>query len=103
MPVSAVATHFYEGKALKLAIAFTDGNGAPADPTTVTLRYTPPGQTTTQHVYGVDGVLIKASTGNYYEVVSTRGKSGEWAYDYYGTGALEAADGGVFYVDKKYA
>jgi hypothetical protein len=61
-----------------------------ADPTAVTLEYMAPNGTITTLTYGVDGALVKDSTGNYHVNLDPT-QSGVWKYKWQGTGAIVSA------------
>lgn len=78
---------------------FVNSSGALADPTTVKFYYERediPGETTL--VYGVDGALVKESTGIYHVDLDTTSKPGAWIYRWEGTGSVQAASRGKFTV-----
>lgn len=71
-------------------------DGTDADPSTVRLVYKKPDATIVTLTYGVDGALIKDSTGHYHAQV-TLDQAGRWQYRYEGTGAVIAVGKGNFY------
>lgn len=66
-----------------------------ADPTSVIFRYRDPSGNITTHTYGVDGALIKSTTGDYYENIDTD-EHGAWAYEFEGTGSVNVVLPGKF-------
>lgn len=77
--------------------AFTDANGAAADPGEVYLEIRLPDKTTTTYQYGVDAALIKDSTGNYH-LDYTTSTTGSYRYRWYSLVSGITADTGIFYV-----
>lgn len=81
------------GTDVLVTVTFTDVNGNPANPTTVTIKALDP---LTKAV--VVGTVTQVSTG-VYQAVFTPESSGRWAYRAQGTGALNAAFHGEFLVN----
>ena len=90
---------YHVGALVRISAAFTDTNGAAADPTAVTLlvklRYVI-GATETTYTYA-GGTVTKSGTGAYY-VDFTPTTEGIWDYRWVGTGAIQAADENAFNV-----
>ena len=81
-------------------LGFTNSAGVAADPTTVTLIVKAPDGTSTSYTYAAAQVL-KDSTGKYYYELSPD-QSGDWYFEWVGTGAVQAAEPGQFIVrDRK--
>jgi hypothetical protein len=80
--------------------AFKDSAGVVTDPDTITLRLRKlPSGTTKVFGYpsGVDGVLIKESSGRYYtDYIAVSGDDGRWGWRLEGTGLVQTADEGEF-------
>ena len=86
------------GQATRLSAAFTETpGGSPADPTTVTLYVRTPDRALSTHVYGVDGNVIKDSTGIYHYDF-TPAEPGTHAYRWEGVGAVTDAAEVQFFV-----
>ena len=85
------------GSAVKCRALFytTPAKTTLADPTSVIFRVRDPGGNVTTHTYGVDGALIKSGTGDYYENLATD-ESGDWEYEFEGTGAVDIVIPGAF-------
>jgi len=86
------------GDLVRCSGAFTNSSGTAIDPTSVYFAYKNPAGTLTTLEYGVDGALVKDSTGNYHVDVSAA-SAGTWFYRFYSTGTGQAADEGSFYVN----
>ena len=89
---------FTVGVLVRLSAAFLNAAGTAADPSTVTFRYRTPAGTVTTLVYGVDGALVKASTGNYHVDLAIPNTVGEWTYRWSSTGDPSTAADGSFTV-----
>jgi len=62
-----MASEYDKGDQVRVSAAFTNAVGTAIDPTTVRFKYkTPASGTAVTLVYGVDGALVKDSTGNYH-------------------------------------
>jgi len=84
--------NFYEvGDLVRASAAFTNAAGTAIDPTVVIAKYKDPSGNVTSLTYGVDGTLVKASTGNYYTDINAD-ETGRWYYRFYSTGTGQAAD-----------
>ena len=82
------------GNLVRVSGSFTTVTGAPADPTTITLRVKDP--TGTIAVY-TGGAMVRDGIGAYhYDLVPA--KSGTWSYRWEGTGAVTAAGDSSFAV-----
>ncbi len=70
---------------------FKNASNVLTDPTAVTFTYTKPDSTSTTLTYGVDGALVKSSTGVYY-VDLTLNATGRWQLVWRGTGTVADSD-----------
>lgn len=86
------------GNTIRVTAAFTNSAGTAIDPTAVYCTVLSPAGVTTTYQYGVDGALIKDSTGNYHLDIDAS-SAGEWRYRWYSTGTGKAAEESVFWVD----
>lgn len=78
------------GTEVELAGDFTDQNGNPADPTTVTLFVKAPGQYAPTQYTLANGDITRAAVGNYtYDLYLDT--PGTWTYCWQGGGAITAA------------
>jgi hypothetical protein len=93
------------GDMVRISAAFTDADGDPADPTTVTVRVRMrrSGEEATEYAYDTDDEVVRDSAGNYhldYEVpalpANHRGMTFE--YEWQGEGAVTAVEQGTFHV-----
>ena len=91
-----VTLTFPYGTVVRMSAEFTDVEGLPLDPTTVTLRYLPPGGAEVQLLYGASA-MVKESTGSYRADVLADA-SGLWRYRWEGTGTAQAVDEATFKV-----
>ena len=85
------------GDEVYLTAAFTDENGDPADPTTVTFRSRKPDGTVTTYVYGIDAQVEYLSLGNYAVTLSVD-LAGTWFYRWEGSDDPAAAEENIFTV-----
>ena len=87
---------YYVGDALRFSCEFTDMDDTATDPTTVTLLLESPSGTVTTLTHGA-GEITRASVGSYYydRLVD---ESGLWEWRWVGTGAVQRARQGRFYV-----
>lgn len=88
---------YQKGDLRRISATFKNSAGVATDPTAVSFKYTKPSGTTTTLVYGVDGALVKDSTGNYHVDLSLT-ERGRWFYRWIGTGTVEEVDEGEFEV-----
>jgi hypothetical protein len=80
------------GQQVRLTATFKTAAGTALDPTGVVLKYRDPVTgTVATKTYGVDGALVKDSTGVYHFDI-TLSTAGEWWYSWTGSGSLVAAD-----------
>lgn len=77
---------------------FKNAAGTDTDPTAVTFTMTEPDGTKTVYTYGVDAALTKSAAGK-YSVTWTTDQAGRHEWRWAGTGAVAAADTGVFFVE----
>lgn len=76
-------------------MTFTNADGAPANPTTVTIKVKDPTGARTSITLGI----VNDGVGKYhYDLPLT--KAGQWFYRFEGTGAVTAADEKFFTVQK---
>jgi len=78
------------GDGVRFKVTFRDLDLALADPTTITVVIEDPSGNQEALEFGVDGDVIKASTGIFY-VDRTMDESGLWRHRWDGVGALIAA------------
>lgn len=83
------------------APGFKNAAGAPADPTTVTLRWRRHGGTTTMWVFGTDVQVVKDSVGVYHADIPVT-EHGLHYFRWEGTGAVVAAEEGYFSVSSDF-
>ncbi len=81
---------------VRCSAAFTADDVA-VDPTNVFFTVKDPASDSTTYQYGVDGELVKDSTGNYHVDVSAD-RSGDYAYRFYSTGSRQAGGERRFHV-----
>ena len=89
---------YQKGDLVRVTGQFKDIAGTLIDPGTVKFKFTTPAGVVTTYTYGVDGALIKDSTGNYHVDLSA-GEAGPWFYRWENTGAGQAAQEGEFVVE----
>jgi hypothetical protein len=77
----------YPGTTMSLTAAFTDANGAPADPATVVFKTYSPWGIISTYTYGTDDNVSKVSTGN-YAASFIADHSGRWRTRWEGTDAI---------------
>lgn len=85
------------GDSRRFSVAFTDINGAAADPSAIAFKMVEPDGTETSYVYGTDSELVKDSLGNYH-VDWVFSKAGRHIIRFEGTGAVTAAEQDEVYV-----
>lgn len=90
-------TTYTLGSQIRISGSFRTAAGVATDPTVVTLHLQRPDGSEAAYTYGVDGLVGKSATGEYYALVALD-KSGAWAWRWAGTGALIAAAEGVMSV-----
>jgi hypothetical protein len=83
-------TGYLRGELVRVSVAFTNNAGAAGDPTTVTLKYRPPGGAIVPIVYPAAGI-VKDSTGNYHADIDTSSAAGIWRYRWEGTSPVQSA------------
>jgi hypothetical protein len=73
--------------------------GQPADPTTITLKYLPPGPgQTVQVVVYPNAFITRVSQGVYSAELDTTSLPGNWVDEWFGTGNVQAIQVGGFTV-----
>lgn len=77
---------------------FEVANGTDTDPTATTFAMLEPDGTETVYTYGVDAALTRSAAGK-FSVTWTTAKAGRHEWRWKGTGAVTAADTGVFWVE----
>lgn len=86
------------GDLVVLAARFMNLDGVLTDPTTVTVKTLSPLNTTTSYVYG-SSAIVKDAVGVYRLNVRPT-TEGMWSWRIEGTGAVEEAFEGKFYVEE---
>ncbi len=96
-----MATNEYDiGDSVRMKATFKSlDTGLVADPTVITFKLKVPDGTVSTKVYGVDGEIVKDSTGVYHWDFTTLAK-GKHHWRVTGTGAVIAAGEGLFTVVK---
>jgi hypothetical protein len=89
-----------KGDLVRCRATFRDpeDNDAYVDPAVVKFKFKTPAGATTTYTYGTDVQLVKDSTGKYHVDVDANA-AGQWSYRFEATGALQAAQEGVFTVN----
>jgi hypothetical protein len=83
---------YQKGQTVKVSVAFTDANGAAANPTTVTCKVEKPDGTETTYTSTSTPSITNPSTGT-FQLIVTASQSGMWAYRWEGvTGSTTAID-----------
>ena len=81
--------NYYDiGDVVRSSVAFATTAGSATDPTVITVTYKIDDGDTISKVYGVDGEVVKASTGNYY--IDLTGTVGTWYIRWIGIGTVAA-------------
>ena len=81
---------FDVGDRVRASVQFRNDSNVLTDPSTIVVTVDPPG-TGTQHLtYGVDGAVVRDTTGTYHTDF-TLDRDGRWWVEWGGTGALTAA------------
>lgn len=88
-----------KGDKIRLTVTFKNLAEVVTDPTNVYLRVRTPSGTQSTHQYGVDGNVVKTSTGIYYYDLQIS-ESGTYRYKWEGTGALQVSEEGRLSVRK---
>jgi hypothetical protein len=88
------------GQRVRVTAIFKNASEQLADPSAVILYVDPPSADTITYTFGVDGQLVKDAVGNYHcdFVVDD---DGDWAYEWKGTGVVQAADDGILTVSAR--
>jgi len=81
---------FDVGDRVRASVQFRNDTDVLTDPTAITVTIDPPGTGRQTLTFGVDGGLVKDTTGTYHTDF-TLTKSGRWLLGWDGTGALTAA------------
>lgn len=90
-----------KGDLLRVSASFTDEDGDPVDPTTVTVK-AKIGTTVTSYVYGADSEVVKDETGEYHADLDLD-TSGIWWVRVESTGTGQAAAESSFRVKTAFA
>lgn len=93
-----MTNHFSAGSLVKLTSTFQDADEVLFNPTDVKITIEDPNGTITTYEYGVDGGLIKDSTGIYHIDVDTTGKPGTWHYRWFSLGTGQASSKNLAFV-----
>lgn len=93
-----MANRFDKGDLVRCTGTFTTAGGAAQDPTTVKVSIRTPARVVTTYVYGVDGALVKDSTGVYHVDVDAN-QVGTWYVRWWATGTGQAAGESPFFVN----
>lgn len=88
------ATLYDVGDVARIQAPFTDVDGAPADPTTVSATIRKPDASIVNHTYN-PGSIVRDSVGLYHLDVAVD-QAGDWFYRFVGTGAVAVADEKTF-------
>lgn len=75
----------WPGSQVDITVTFTDGDGVPVDPDTVTFKTMSPEWSESSYAYGTDSEVSKQSTG-YYVARITPDKAGRWHFRWLSTG-----------------
>lgn len=87
------------GALVRLSATFTDADGDPANPTTVTFKTKAPDNSIANYVFPDDAAVINPTAGSFY-VDITVDQSGAWCYRAEGAGTVQAASEADFEVDE---
>lgn len=89
---------FTKGTQIRVTVTFNDGSSN-VDPDNVFFKLIPPtgASDMLSYQYGVDGELVKSTTGIYYVLVDGD-VEGKYLYRFYSTGSAKAAVEGEFYI-----
>lgn len=79
------------GQLVRITATFTDENGDAADPGAVFCQIKTPAGVTTSYEYGVDGEVVKDSTGVFHLDLDCDAV-GWWSWRWYSTTSVQAAD-----------
>lgn len=82
------------GKVARISGAFTDADGVAVDPSTVTLKYRPPGGPVVTKTLGAGGV-VRDDTGAFHYDVDLNAP-GRWTYRWEATGPKTAGEGELY-------
>lgn len=84
------AANYIVGQSARITALFTDFNGAPADPSTISVKIKDPAGTETVHVYGSDVNVVKDAVGTYHYVLPLT-LAGAYYARWVGSGTVVAA------------
>jgi hypothetical protein len=89
---------YHKGQKVRCSVEFAVSTVL-TDPTAVVFIIRQPDETQTTYTYGgVDGVIIKDSTGKYHADISTT-QAGDWLMRWEGTGECNAVDEDIFFTE----
>lgn len=84
------------GDVVRCQATFTNSAGTALDPTGLTFKFKTPAGVVTTYTYGVDGQLLRTTTGVYYVDLNVT-IDGIWHYRFDGTGSGQGASENRFY------
>ena len=87
---------YHINNSIRLTATFTIAD-VPTDPTYITLKVLDPTGYITTYTYAL-GEITKSSTGIYYREILSNA-SGEWHYEWIGTGSVLAADEDYYIIE----
>ncbi len=87
------------GTLITVTATFESIAGAPTNPTTVTIKFQPPGAPAVTWVFGGFGSITNPSVGEYVAEIDSTGFPGPWKGDVIGTGACQVAESFAFNID----
>lgn len=90
-----MANSYPLGELVRMAVAFT-ANGAPADPSTITLEVIDPTGASVTYTYG-SSAIVRDGVGAYHFDQDVE-IAGQWRYRWFGSGTLQAPGPGYFMV-----
>ena len=94
--------NIYAGTSVTTTVTFTNAAGAPADPSTISVKFSDGNGTTTVWTYPTN--ITKSATGVYAATISTgtgtsgADPAGEWTVQWTGTGTCAAVQTDTFKV-----
>lgn len=94
-----VANTYDIGDVVRCRAIFTDSDSVAVDPAAVVFKFKAPGSAIVTYTYGVDGQILKTSTGNYY-VDLTIATAGTYRYRFAATGSGASAGEKTFLVSE---
>lgn len=88
---------YFVGETVRISVTFTDSDGTPTDPDTVTLNIRNPDGDLQPVTYN-PGDIVRDSVGLYRYDIAPADVGGYWHYRWEGDGTVEAAQEESFYV-----